>query len=348
MATTEPASGESSATAAETPCPAMGRSKRASAMQADKAWRHQPEVKEPLAPKAKKAKLDPNRVHPKAYTDMPTLRKLANKYSAEQVEWCNRRFPQALRDLGWQVLPEDAGSNYSSYGEAHYMYAFSGQGIAKKGKHTLPYFSSKEDALLWWEQRLHDLARADASAPLTSLQRLKPLVRDANGVIVEAGGDRLQLQPSNTRKATGYVGVTEKAEAKGGKRTSVRAAPAACCPRRLRRPRSSPCAHLSLRPWHAPRRCSRLRRPDHESPLPLVTAPYHALLHPLTRSSSPRPWASTSAPSARRPRRRGHTHSTCSRKHATPPSHSSRPARPRSPPPPPPPPPLLPPPRQPR
>ena len=287
MATTEPASGESSATAAETPCPAVGRSKRASAMQADKAWRHQPEVKEPLAPKAKKAKLDPNRVHPKAYTDMPTLRKLANKYSAEQVEWCNRRFPQALRDLGWQVLPEDAGSNYSSYGEAHYMYAFSGQGIAKKGKHTLPYFSSKEDALAWWEQRLHDLARADSSAPLTSLQRLKPLVRDANGVIVEAGGDRLQLQPSNTRKATGYVGVTEKAEAKGGKRTSVRAAPArlartpvACCLRHLLHLRSLPRAHLSLRPRHALRRCSRLRRPDHgETSLPLATPPYHALLY---------------------------------------------------------------------
>ena len=227
-------------------------------MQADKAWRHQPEVKAPVAPKPKKPKLDPNRVHPKAYTDMATLRKLMNKYSAEQVEWCNRRFPQALRDLGWQVLPEDMGSNYSSYGEAHYMYAFSGQGIAKKGKNTLPYFSSKEDALAWWEQRLHDQARADASAPLTALQRLKPLVRDENGVIIEAGGERLQLQPSSTRKATGYVGVTEKTEVKEGKRTSVRAAPATCCLRRLRRLRclrppalaciprpvpTSPCAH---------------------------------------------------------------------------------------------------------
>ena len=237
----------------------MGRNKRASAMQADKAWRLQPEVKETVAPKAKKAKLDPSRVHPKAYTDMPTLRKLANKYSAEQVEWCNRRFPQALRDLGWQVLPEDAGQNYSSYGEAHYMYAFAGQGIAKRGKHTLPYFSSKDDALAWWEQRLHDEARADSSAPLSSLQRLKPLVRDANGVIVEAGGDRLQLQTSNTRKATGYVGVTEKAEARGGKRTSVRT-------RRLPPPppiaTSATCApalpHPSLRPWHARR--SRPRR----------------------------------------------------------------------------------------
>ena len=277
MATTTPASGESSGTAAETSCaPAVGRGKRASAMQADKAWRHQPEVKEPVAPKPKKPKLDPNRVHPKAYTDMTTLRKLMNKYSAEQVEWCNRRFPQALRDLGWQVLPEDMGSNYSSYGEAHYMYAFSGQGIAKKGKNTLPYFSSKEDALAWWEQRLHDLARADASAPLTALQRLKPLVRDENGVIIEAGGERLQLQPSSTRKATGYVGVTEKTEVKEGKRTSVRAAPATCCLRRpappapacarlrrLRRLYSSPRAHLSLRPRPAPRRCSRHRRPDH-------------------------------------------------------------------------------------
>jgi len=254
-------------------------------MQADKAWRHQPEVKEPLAPKAKKAKLDPNRVHPKAYTDMPTLRKLANKYSAEQVEWCNRRFPQALRDLGWQVLPEDAGSNYSSYGEAHYMYAFSGQGIAKKGKHTLPYFSSKEDALLWWEQRLHDLARADASAPLTSLQRLKPLVRDANGVIVEAGGDRLQLQPSNTRKATGYVGVTEKAEAKGGKRTSVRAAPARLLP--------VACATCSTCvPCPAPTSLCDRGTPygvahvfvaqttgRGQTPLPLATRPHHALLY---------------------------------------------------------------------
>jgi hypothetical protein len=221
------------------------------------------------------------------------------------------------------------------------MYAFSGQGIAKKGKHTMPYFSSREDALVWWEQRLHDLARADSSAPITSLQRLKPLVRDANGVIIEAGGDRLQLQPSNTRKATGYVGVTEKAEAKGGKRTSVRAAPAACRLRRLRHLRSSPRSHLSLRPGLAPRRCSRLRRPDHEPPLPLATPPYHALLHPLTRSSSPRPWVSTSAPSARQPRRRGHTHSTCSRRRATPPSRRSRPPRPprpRSPPPPLPPP----------
>ena len=252
MATTTPASGESSGTAAETSCaPAVGRGKRASAMQADKAWRHQPEVKEPVAPKPKKPKLDPNRVHPKAYTDMTTLRKLMNKYSAEQVEWCNRRFPQALRDLGWQVLPEDMGSNYSSYGEAHYMYAFSGQGIAKKGKNTLPYFSSKEDALAWWEQRLHDQARADASAPLTALQRLKPLVRDENGVIIEAGGERLQLQPSSTRKATGYVGVTEKTEVKEGKRTSVRAAPATCCLRRPAPP-APPCAACPRLPPPAP------------------------------------------------------------------------------------------------
>ena len=286
MATTTPASRESSGTAAETSCaPAVGRGKRASAMQADKAWRHQPEVKEPVAPKAKKAKLDPNRVHPKAYTDMLTLRKLMNKYSAEQIEWCNRRFPQALRDLGWQVLPEDMGSNYSSYGEAHYMYAFSGQGIAKKGKNTLPYFSSKEDALAWWEQRLHDLARADSSAPLTSLQRLKPLVRDANGVIVEAGGDRLQLQPSNTRKATGYVGVTEKAEAKGGKRTSVRAAPARLLP--------VACATCSTCvPCPAPTSLCDRGTPygvahvfvaqttgRGQTPLPLATRPYHALLY---------------------------------------------------------------------
>ena len=101
------------------------------------------------------------------------------------------------------------------------MYAFAGQGIAKKGKHCVPYFSSRDDALTWWEQRLHDQARADSSAPLAALQRLKPLVQDANGVIVEAGGVRLQVQASNTRKATGYVGVTEKVETAGGKRTSV-------------------------------------------------------------------------------------------------------------------------------
>jgi hypothetical protein len=330
MATTTPASGESSGTAAETSCaPAVGRGKRASAMQADKAWRHQPEVKEPVAPKPKKPKLDPNRVHPKAYTDMTTLRKLMNKYSAEQVEWCNRRFPQALRDLGWQVLPEDMGSNYSSYGEAHYMYAFSGQGIAKKGKNTLPYFSSKEDALAWWEQRLHDQARADASAPLTALQRLKPLVRDENGVIIEAGGERLQLQPSSTRKATGYVGVTEKTEVKEGKRTSVRAAPATRCLRRLRRLRPPAPACARLRPpapaCAACAACAAcIPRPVPTSPCadgpprgdahaivapttrpahpPLATPAYHALLDALTRSSSPRPWASTSAPSAPRPR----------------------------------------------
>ena len=317
MATTTPASGESSGTAAETSCaPAVGRGKRASAMQADKAWRHQPEVKEPVAPKPKKPKLDPNRVHPKAYTDMTTLRKLMNKYSAEQVEWCNRRFPQALRDLGWQVLPEDMGSNYSSYGEAHYMYAFSGQGIAKKGKNTLPYFSSKEDALAWWEQRLHDQARADASAPLTALQRLKPLVRDENGVIIEAGGERLQLQPSSTRKATGYVGVTEKTEVKEGKRTSVRAAPATCCLRRLHRlrclrppaPPAPPAFLAPCPPLPAPTaRPAAMLTPSsprprglltHLSPHPLTTPYWDA----LTRSSSPRPWASTSAPSAPRPR----------------------------------------------
>lgn len=207
---------------AEMTAQAEGRSKRAAASAADKAWkRAAAEPKEAPAPKAKKPKLDPNRVHPKAYTDMPTLRKLGAKYSAEQIEWCSRRFPQALRDLGWQVLPEDAGHNYSSYGEAHYMYAFAGQGIAKKGKHCVPYFSSRDDALTWWEQRLHDQARADSSAPLAALQRLKPLVQDANGVIVEAGGVRLQVQASNTRKATGYVGVTEKVETAGGKRTSV-------------------------------------------------------------------------------------------------------------------------------
>ena len=48
--------GESSTTAGP-----LGRDKRASAIQ---AWRPQPEAKEPIAPKAKKAKLDPSRAHP--------------------------------------------------------------------------------------------------------------------------------------------------------------------------------------------------------------------------------------------------------------------------------------------
>ena len=34
----------------------------------------------------------------------------------------------------------------------------------RKGKHCVPYFSSRDDALTWWEQRLHDQARADSSA----------------------------------------------------------------------------------------------------------------------------------------------------------------------------------------
>ena len=48
-----------------TPAYPLRRDKRASAIQADKAWRPQPaEATEPLAPKAKKAKLDPSPVHP--------------------------------------------------------------------------------------------------------------------------------------------------------------------------------------------------------------------------------------------------------------------------------------------
>lgn len=200
-----------------------GRAKRATAG-AHAGWKHrleEPAVAEPVKP-SKKPKRDPNRVNPKAHTDMLTLRKLRAKYSVDQLEWCNRRFPLALRELGWQVLPEDAGHNYSSYGEAHYMYAYAGQGIQKRGKSCVPYFGAREEAIEWWEQFLHDAALTDGRAPLTTLaKRHAPLVRNESGVIMEAGGMRLQLQASNTRKATGYVGVTEKVANSGGLRTSV-------------------------------------------------------------------------------------------------------------------------------
>lgn len=200
-----------------------GRAKRATAG-AHAGWKHRLEEPEVAAPvkASKKPKRDPNRVNPKSYTDMATLRKLRAKYSVDQLEWCNRRFPLALRELGWQVLPEDAGHNYSSYGEAHYMYAYAGQGIQKRGKHCVPFFGARDEAIEWWEQFLHDAARADARAPLTTLaKRHAPLVRNESGVVMEAGGLRLQLQASNTRKATGYVGVTEKVASGGGQRTSI-------------------------------------------------------------------------------------------------------------------------------
>ena len=114
-----------------------GRARRASAAGAHLAWKKppQPTAAERLAQAkaekmaqakaARQAKAQArrsDRVQPKSFTSVHVLRSLRSKYSAEQLEWCRRRFPEALQVLGWVVLPEDAtGGNMSSYGEAHYM-----------------------------------------------------------------------------------------------------------------------------------------------------------------------------------------------------------------------------------
>lgn len=113
--------------------------RRASSTRAHLAWRAPPppdpaearrakaeaKLAQQKAEKAEKAmRRRSNRVQPKSHTSVQVLRKLRDKYSVDQLEWCRQRFPEALQQQGWLVLPEDAtGHNFSSYGEAHYMCA---------------------------------------------------------------------------------------------------------------------------------------------------------------------------------------------------------------------------------
>merc|ERR1719272_1073695 len=107
LAVSDPAAASIAGASSSSSTVTEGRVKRATAG-AHAGWKHRLDEPDVAAPdKAKKPKRDPNRVNPKAYTDMVTLRKLRAKYSADQLDWCNCRFPLALRELGWQVRPED-------------------------------------------------------------------------------------------------------------------------------------------------------------------------------------------------------------------------------------------------
>ena len=100
LATGGPAADSTAGASSSSSTVTEGRAKRATAG-AHAGWKHR--LEEPAAEPvkaSKKPKRDPNRVNPKAYTDMITLRKLRAKYSVDQLEWCNRRFPLALPDDG--------------------------------------------------------------------------------------------------------------------------------------------------------------------------------------------------------------------------------------------------------
>ena len=108
-------------------------------------------------------------------------------------------------------LPQDAGTNASSYAEAHYMYAFAGAGVPKRGKNTVPFFTARGAALAWWEERmLHtptDAADAAAAARFRGeIERDRAeIARDAGGgseagegVVIAVRGLRLWREPTTT------------------------------------------------------------------------------------------------------------------------------------------------------
>jgi len=150
---------------------------------------------------------------------MVRLRQLQKKYSSDQQAWCNRRLPLGLLELGWMVLPEDAGMNFSSYGEAHYMYAFTGSGITKKGRRTVPYFSSRAEALQWWEERLHVTPIRDRLRAAEHRFGGSVVLDESGTLAVEVAGVPLQLAASRTgsarRISTPYQGVAVKLEEGG-------------------------------------------------------------------------------------------------------------------------------------
>ncbi|KAL3917582.1 MAG: hypothetical protein SGPRY_006351 [Prymnesium sp.] len=190
----------------------MARERRASSSRAHMAWRAPPPASPPqrgsleldqskAATRARGLAASTDRVGPKGYTSVRVLRALRLKYSSEQLGWCRRRLPEAMQLLGWVVLPEDArGTNMSSYGECHYMYAFVGKGISKVGK-KVPFFGSKERAIEWYEQWLLEVAHRE------------PLFADvdynSSSLAVRAQGLRLWHRHDRRRGLT-YRGVTSK------------------------------------------------------------------------------------------------------------------------------------------
>ena len=143
---------------------------------------------------------------------MRTIRQLREKYTAEQLAWCARRFPAGLLQLGWVVLPEDAGNNSSSFESAHYMYAFLSSSVGSAGgRGRVPYFSSSDAALEWWQQHL--VRRPAAAAEAAAKRRFKEAHIDPlNGK--EVMGTRLWLDDGGNsgmrRQRTGYRGVARK------------------------------------------------------------------------------------------------------------------------------------------
>jgi hypothetical protein len=157
-------------------------------------------------------------LEPKHYTDMATIRRLQGKYSEDQLDWCRRRLPAAMLLQGWEVLPEDAGANFSSYNEGHFMYAFTGDVAGKGG--NVPYFTGTPDVFAWWEARLLARSAKAAGAPPPLPKYLRGSVRYAEGdgeeaFPVEALGLRLWRCAKSRTRTTGLQGVISKSEGLG-------------------------------------------------------------------------------------------------------------------------------------
>tara|TARA_B100000524_G_scaffold300526_1_gene175202 strand:- start:135 stop:1292 length:1158 start_codon:yes stop_codon:yes gene_type:complete len=150
-------------------------------------------------------------IAPKGLTGLAALRKTQSKYTLEQLQYCGRLLPEAMLEQGWLVLPEDAGGHASSSTHNHYMYAFAGEGINQKKGDAVPFFSSRTDALAWWEARLLDGACTQTGAS-SGESSIDGAVRNDQGVIVEANGWKLWLAPTqtSTRRPRLYESVTEK------------------------------------------------------------------------------------------------------------------------------------------
>lgn len=157
-------------------------------------------------------------LEPSNYTDMATIRRLKGKYSLDQLDWCARRLPAGMLMQGWEVLPEDAGGNFSSYNEGHFMYAFTGEVAGKGG--NVPYFTGTTDAIAWWEAWLLARSAEAGGAPPPLPRYLKDSVVYAEGdeaepCPVEALGLRLWRCAKSRTRTTGLQGVTCKTEGDG-------------------------------------------------------------------------------------------------------------------------------------
>ena len=89
------------------------------------------------------------------YTKLEIVQQSVHACTADQQESLKQKMPAAMLERGWVVSP------WGDFVKGHRMvYNYSGPEM-----HTgeLPFFFRKDDAILWWEQRLLDnmpLARA--------------------------------------------------------------------------------------------------------------------------------------------------------------------------------------------